>query len=61
VSRGQRGGSPTAVNLSFLGKILERDLDLLIGTGQKVILAGDFIAKHVTWRLRQNNTALLQE
>jgi hypothetical protein len=32
------------------GKIIERDLDLLIGTGHKLILAGDFNAKHVTWR-----------
>jgi hypothetical protein len=39
------------------GKIIERDLDLLIGTGQKVILAGDFNAKYVTWRARQNNAA----
>jgi hypothetical protein len=39
------------------GKIIERDLDLLIGTGHKVILAGDFHAKHVTWRGRQNNAA----
>jgi hypothetical protein len=39
------------------GKIIESDLDLLIGTGHKVILAGDFNAKHVTWRARQNNAA----
>ena len=39
------------------GKIIERDLDLLIATGHKVILAGDFNAKHVTWRARQNNAA----
>jgi hypothetical protein len=39
------------------GKIIERDLDLLIGTGHEVILAGDFNAKHVTWRARQNNAA----
>jgi hypothetical protein len=39
------------------GKIIERDLDLLIGTGHKVILAGDFNAKHVIWRARQNNAA----
>jgi hypothetical protein len=38
------------------GTIMERDLDLLIGIGHKVILAGDFNAKHVTWRVRQNNT-----
>jgi endonuclease/exonuclease/phosphatase family metal-dependent hydrolase len=35
----------------------ERDLDLLIGTGHKVLLAGDFNAQHVTWRARQNNAA----
>jgi hypothetical protein len=39
------------------GKIIERDLDLLIGTGHKVILAGDFNAKNVTWRARQSNAA----
>jgi hypothetical protein len=39
------------------GKIIERDLDLLIGTGNKVILAGDFNAKHVMWNARQNNAA----
>jgi hypothetical protein len=39
------------------GKIIERDLDLLIGNGHKVMLAGDFNAKHVTWRARQNNVA----
>jgi hypothetical protein len=39
------------------GQIIERDLDLLIAAGNKVILAGDFNAKHVMWRARQNNTA----
>jgi hypothetical protein len=39
------------------GKIIERDLDILTDTGHKVILAGDFSVKHVTWRARQNNTA----
>jgi endonuclease/exonuclease/phosphatase family metal-dependent hydrolase len=39
------------------GKIIESDLDLLIGTGHKVILASDFNAKNVTWRARQNNAA----
>jgi exonuclease III len=39
------------------GKIVERDLDLLIGTGHKIILAGDFNAKRVTWGARQNNAA----
>jgi hypothetical protein len=39
------------------GKIIERDLDLLIGLGHKVILAGDFNAKHLMWCARQNNTA----
>jgi hypothetical protein len=39
------------------GKIVQRDLDLLLATGQKVILAGDFNAKHVMWGARQNNTA----
>jgi hypothetical protein len=38
---------------NFAGR---RDLDLLIGTGHKVILAEDFNAKHVTWGARQNNT-----
>jgi hypothetical protein len=38
------------------GTIVERDLDLLIGIGYKVILVGDFNAKHVKWRARQNNT-----
>jgi hypothetical protein len=36
--------------------IIGRDLDLLIETGHKVILAEDFNAKHLTWRARQNNT-----
>jgi endonuclease/exonuclease/phosphatase family metal-dependent hydrolase len=39
------------------GKIFERDLDLLIGLGHKVILAGDFNAKHSMWGSRLNNTA----
>jgi hypothetical protein len=39
------------------GRIIERGLDLLIGTGNKVILAGDFNAKHVAWNARQNNAA----
>jgi hypothetical protein len=30
------------------GKIVERVLDLLLETGNKVILAGDFKAKHFT-------------
>jgi hypothetical protein len=39
------------------GQIIERDLDLLIAAGDKVILAGDFNAKHIMWRARQLNTA----
>jgi hypothetical protein len=39
------------------GKIIERDLDLLLQTGNKVILAGDFNAKHFTWHSRNNNGA----
>jgi exonuclease III len=39
------------------GKIIERDLDLLLQTGNKVILAGDFNAKHFTWHSRNNNRA----
>jgi hypothetical protein len=39
------------------GKSIERDLDLLIKTGHKVTLAGDFSAKHVTWRAIQSNAA----
>jgi hypothetical protein len=39
------------------GKIIERDLDLLIGTGHKVIATGDFNAEHVTWHAKQNNEA----
>jgi hypothetical protein len=38
------------------GKIVERDLDLL-QTGNKVILAGDFNAKHFTWHSRNKNGA----
>jgi hypothetical protein len=38
-------------------KIIERNLDLITGTGHKVILAGDFNVKHVTWRTRQNKAA----
>jgi hypothetical protein len=34
------------------GEIIERDLKLLIGTEHKVIVAGDFNAKHVTWCAR---------
>jgi hypothetical protein len=37
------------------GKIVERDLDLLLQTGNKVILAEDFSAKHFTWHSRNNN------
>jgi hypothetical protein len=39
------------------GRNIERDLDLLIGTGNKVILAGDFNAKQVIWNARQKNSA----
>jgi hypothetical protein len=39
------------------GQIIDRDLDRLIGMGHKVILAGNFNAKHISWRARQNNTA----
>jgi exonuclease III len=39
------------------GQIIERDLDLLISVGKKVILAGDFNAKHVMWRANRNNSA----
>jgi hypothetical protein len=39
------------------GKIIERDLDLFNGSGHKILLAGDFNAKHVTWRARQSNAA----
>jgi hypothetical protein len=39
------------------GKIIERDSDLLIETGHKVILAGDFNAKLVTRSALQNNAA----
>jgi hypothetical protein len=39
------------------GKITERDLELLIGTGHKVTLASDFNAKHMTRSARQNNAA----
>jgi hypothetical protein len=42
---------------SPLGKIFQRDLDLLIKLGHKVILAGDFNAKHIIWGARVNNTA----
>jgi hypothetical protein len=31
------------------GRITECDLDLLIGTGNKVILTGNFNTKHVVW------------
>jgi hypothetical protein len=44
-------------NVCVSDQIIERDLDLIIGTGHKVILAGDYNAMHVTWRARQNNTA----
>jgi endonuclease/exonuclease/phosphatase family metal-dependent hydrolase len=39
------------------GEIIESDLDLLIGTGHKVILAGDFSTKNVTWHARQDIAA----
>jgi hypothetical protein len=39
------------------GKIFEADLDLLIGLGHKVILAGDLNDKHITWGARVNNSA----
>jgi exonuclease III len=39
------------------GKIFERDLEILIGLGPKVILAGDLNAKHSMWGSRLNNTA----
>jgi hypothetical protein len=39
------------------GQIIERDLDQLKGMGHKVILAGDFNTKHISWHARQNNTA----
>jgi exonuclease III len=39
------------------GQIIERDFDLLLQMSHKVILAGDFNAKHTSWRARQNNTA----
>jgi hypothetical protein len=39
------------------GKIVEGDLDLLILTSNKVILAGDFNAKHCTWNSRNDNAA----
>jgi hypothetical protein len=38
------------------GKI-EADIDLLIETGKKIILAGDFDAKHITEISRNNNAA----
>jgi len=38
------------------GKI-EADSDLLIETGKKMILAGDFDAKHITFISRNNNAA----
>jgi hypothetical protein len=31
------------------GKIIERQLDVLIETRHKLIVAGDFNAKHVPW------------
>jgi hypothetical protein len=37
------------------GRIIKRDLDLLIGSGHKATLAGYFNAKHVTRRARKNN------
>jgi hypothetical protein len=43
-----------AIKLNPPGKIIEQDLDLLIGTGYNVILACDFSAKQVTWGARQN-------
>jgi hypothetical protein len=39
------------------GNIIERDLDILIGTGHKAIFTGDLNAKHLAWRARQNNAA----
>jgi hypothetical protein len=39
------------------GKFIERDLDLLLNIAKKVILAGDFNAKHIAWGSRHNNTA----
>jgi hypothetical protein len=42
---------------SLSGKIIERDLDLLIGLDHKNILAGDLNAKHLMWGARKNNTA----
>jgi endonuclease/exonuclease/phosphatase family metal-dependent hydrolase len=35
----------------------ERDLELIIGNGNKIILAGYFNAKHIIWNGRQNNAA----
>jgi hypothetical protein len=40
------------------GKI-EADIDLLIETGKKMILAGDFEVKRITWISRNNNAAVL--
>jgi endonuclease/exonuclease/phosphatase (EEP) superfamily protein YafD len=39
------------------GQLIEQDLDILIGFGHKVILAGDFNAKHSMWFSRKINTA----
>jgi len=38
------------------GKI-EADIDLLIETGKKTILAGDFDTKHIMWISRNSNAA----
>jgi endonuclease/exonuclease/phosphatase family metal-dependent hydrolase len=36
---------------------VEIDVQLLIKTSRKEILAGDFNAEHVTWNSRKNNAA----
>jgi hypothetical protein len=36
---------------------IEADIDLLIEIGKKIILAGEFDAKYITWNSRNNNAA----
>lgn len=50
-----KGSSVSIVSFYNPKKLLRDDLDKLVRMGQNIFLAGDFNAKHVTWRVTWNN------
>lgn len=50
------GASFTVISIYCTTKVNERDLDVLLNLDEKVLIAGDFNAKHLSWNNNKNNS-----